>query len=113
MALNSDSKSVAIGIALGALLELPTLVAAVASGGAGHGQYIAARMLFPFPMLMTLIEGEIGPLSIIAALLQFPAYGGLIGWAAARRTYFPVKFVAALHILAIVICFSGALRIFS
>ncbi|MEO6217982.1 MAG: hypothetical protein ABIO86_18275 [Sphingomonas sp.] len=56
-------RAVVAGIAVGTFIELPALFVAVMSAGAGHGDYVAARMLFPASMLLTLIEGSIGPIS--------------------------------------------------
>jgi hypothetical protein len=107
------SRTVGAGIGLGALLTLPALFLAAASGGAGHGDYGLARALFPAPMLLTLLEGSIGAPSLGLAFLQFPAYGGLLGWAMARKNYLPAVVVASAHLIAVIICFPGALPNFS
>ena len=104
---------VASGAAVGALLALPTLFLALMSSGAGHGDYVAARALFPAPMLLTLLEGSIGIISLAMAVLQFPFYGGLLGWTHARRSYRPAAIVGSLHLVATILCFSGALPYFS
>jgi hypothetical protein len=54
---------VLIGAIRGAGLELPALLLAIVSAGGGHGDYVAARVLFPLPMLLTRLEGEIGMFS--------------------------------------------------
>src|SRR4051794_38935680 len=95
----SVSRAVVAGVALGALFALPSILAAVFSSGAGHGHYFAARALFPVSMLLTLLEGRIGGFSIGVALLQFPIYGGLLGWAIARKNYSPAAMVAAVHLI--------------
>jgi hypothetical protein len=105
---------VLVGAVIGVLIELPALYAAIVSGGAGHGQYVAARALFPVPMVMTYYEGDrIGLLSISLALVQFPFYGGLIGWALARKAYVAIVAVVAIHLVATSLCFSGAVPNFS
>ena len=105
---------VVVGAVVGVLIELPALYAAIVSGGAGHGQYVAARALFPVPMVMTYYEGDrIGLLSISLALVQFPFYGGLIGWALARKAYVAIVAVVAIHLVAASLCFSGAVPNFS
>lgn len=101
--------AILLGIAFGAFLELPALFLAIMSGGAGHGEYVAARILFPFSMLLTLVEGSIGTLATIIGLLQFPAYGALLGWSIWRRSYGAILVVASLHAAAAVICFTGVL----
>jgi hypothetical protein len=106
-------KSVVFGATLGLLLEVVALFAAFISAGAGHGEYIAARALFPASMLLTLIDGHIGPLSLGFALVQFPLYGVLIGWAQARGAYRPAAIMGSLHLAAAIFCFGGALSDFS
>ncbi|WP_157218713.1 hypothetical protein [Flavisphingomonas formosensis] len=100
------------GAGIGTLMMGPAIFAAIMSGGAGHGSYIAARALFPFSMLLTLLEGSIGPVSIAVGLLQFPLYGALIGWAVAMRTTRPAVLIF-VHLIAALACFSGLLPNFS
>jgi hypothetical protein len=105
--------SIVLGAALGLPVAVLALFAAIASAGAGHGDYVAARALFPASMLLTLQEDHIGTQSIVLALLQFPIYGGLLGWSLLRKSYLPAIAVGAFHLVAVVICFSGALPNFS
>lgn len=99
--------------ALGVLIALPALLAAVMSAGAGHGRYVAARALFPLPMLLTLVEGRIGPVAGTLALLQFPLYGALLGWCRWRGDYLPAVVLALLHMVAAMACFAGVIPDFS
>lgn len=101
------------GAILGAALVIPALLIAIASAGAGHGDYVAARALFPIPMLFTNIEGEIGIFSGGLALLQFPIYGMLFGWIFWRSSYVAGFLLAAAHTAAAAACFSGAVPNFS
>lgn len=57
-----------------------TLAAGVATwaAGGGHGTYIPGALLFPFTMLLAIAGGEISPLLLGFALVQFPAYGYLL-----------------------------------
>ena len=107
------SGEVPIGFALGTLVAFPALMLAFISAGAGHGDYAFARALFPASMLLTLAEGQIGPLSLTVGFLQFPIYGGLCAWAMARRNYLPVIAIAIGHLIAAVVCFTGVLPNFS
>jgi hypothetical protein len=110
----SAFKAVAFGFASGLLVAIPAAMAAIASGHAGHGHYVAARGLFPAPMLMTLLEGKnVGSLSIAAALLQFPIYGVLLGWSVARKNFAPAIAIMLAHIITAIVCFAGALPNFS
>jgi hypothetical protein len=107
-------RAVVVGAVVGVLIELPALYVAIVSGRAGHGQYVAARALFPVPMVMTYYQGDrIGLLSISLALVQFPFYGGLIGWDLARKAYVAIVAVVAIHLVAASLCFSGAVPNFS
>ena len=106
--------STVLGAVFGLLLGLAAIFLAIASAGAGHGDYAAARLLFPVPMLLTLVQGDsIGPLSILVVLLQYPFYGGLLGWCRAREAALPMVAVGLLHLIAAVLCFSGVLPNFS
>ena len=105
--------AILLGIAFGAFVEALALFLAIVSGGAGHGDYVAARLLFPFSMLLTLVEGSIGTLATITGLLQFPAYGTLLGWSIWRESYGAIIAVASLQVAAAVICFTGILPGFS
>ena len=109
----SVSKAVLIGFGLGALVAVPALLAAFISAGVGHGDYVAARALFPASMLLTLVEGSIGQLSITVGLLQFPIYGALLGWAKVRRNYLPVIVMTSAHLVVATACFAGTLPNFS
>ena len=101
--------AIVIGLLVGALLALPALFIAAVSGGGGHGCYIEARALFPVSMLLTLLEGRIGIFSIAVALLQFPAYGALLGWSIVRRKYLPLAGAVSVHLIAAICCFAGPL----
>lgn len=102
-----------IGVATGIAVGIVALYAAMISSGAGHGAYVAARALFPFSMLLTLVEGAIGPLSIGVALLQFPLYGACIGWMTARSRWRGVAILVGAHLAAALLCFSGLIPNFS
>lgn len=64
-------------------------------------------------MLLTLVEGSIGPISGGIALLQFPLYGGLLGWSRSHKSYGALIVLGFLHLAATGACFSGALPNFS
>jgi hypothetical protein len=59
-------------------------------------------------MLTSLIEREIGPVSLSIMFFQFPAFGSLMGFCLARREWFSIRLAIAIHIVAVGICFSGA-----
>lgn len=96
------------GVGIGTLLTGPAILAAIMSGGAGHGSYITARVLFPFSMLLSQLEGVIGPVAMGVGLLQFPLYGALIGRTVAAKTSW-ILLLATAHLVAVLACFSGLL----
>ncbi|CAN7526167.1 hypothetical protein [Mesorhizobium caraganae] len=80
---------------------------ALYSAGAGHGDNVLARLLYPIPMLATLLTNTtITGLSIGLAALQFPAYGVFV--ARGERFWWPA--LGVFHLAAIVAAFSGAAR---
>ena len=101
------------GILFGMVVGMPAIILAIMSAGAGHGDYLAARALFPLPLLLSRLEGAIGPISGTLALLQFPLYGALLGWSRWRKSFRPLAALALLHLVAALACFSGALPDFS
>jgi len=102
-----------LGAGIGAIIGMLAIFAAIVSGGAGHGTYIAASVLFPFSMLLTRLEGSIGLIGMAVGVLQFPLYGAVAGPAVAVRInsyFFPLTTV---HLIAVLACFSGLLPNFS
>ena len=83
---------------------------ALYSAGSGHGDYVLARLLYPVPMLATLLtDTTITGLSIGLAALQLPAYGAFV----ARGGRFRWLALGVFHGVATVAAFSGALASFS
>ena len=101
-----------LGAGTGAVIAAPAILAGIMSGGAGHGTYAVTRVLFPFSMLLTRLEGSIGAVAIGVGMLQFPLYGALIGRSSALKTYWAVFFAAAAHLVAAFACFSELLPSF-
>ena len=103
------------GLGLGVLVTIPAIALAVASGGAGHGNYVAARLLFPYSMLLTSQTHYISSPLILIALLQFPMYGLAICSAMRRKRgciFVSVAF-GCIHGICTALCFSGLLPNFS
>jgi hypothetical protein len=110
--------AIAVSCLVGGIIFAPVaLFLAIASAGAGHGDYGLARLLFPYSMLLTLTQrNEItGPL-IVLACAQFPVYGVVLGSAALRNSM-TLRVVASilgvLHLIAVIGCFSGVIPNFS
>jgi hypothetical protein len=57
------------------------LFLAMASAGAGHGDFVLARILFPIPMMLVgipLVYLNLPLLGFLLAPLQFPFYGVIV-----------------------------------
>ncbi|RZI70585.1 MAG: hypothetical protein EOP13_20590 [Pseudomonas sp.] len=91
---------------IGAVCTPFALGAAIASGGAGHGDYLFAKCLFPYTMLLTSLTGTITYPLIGLALVQFPLYGLAAGSFNATRT---LVFLLVLHTIGAFLCFSSLL----
>jgi len=102
-----------LGAGIGVIIAIPAIFAAIASGGAGHGTYIAATVLFPFSMLLTRLEGSIGLIGMAVGMLQFPLYGAVAGRAVAVRGNSYFLPLMTVHLVAVLACFSGLLPNFS
>ena len=105
-----SSRSLAIGLAAGVAITPIALILAVISGGAGHGHYEFARLLFPFTMLLTrLAENRITLPLVMIAFIQFPCYGAIVGgYASQRRKILVVSGLIFLaHAVAAATCFLG------
>ena len=73
------------------------LLLGIGSAGAGHGDYRLAMILFPYTLLPTSLFNSITPPFIILAIIQFPIYGLVLGYANERG-----RLVSMLILLSIV-----------
>jgi hypothetical protein len=88
------------------MVSIPTLALAIASTGGGHGTYFMARLLFPLTMLSTWLFGSITNPLIVAAVLQFPVYGFVIGRGFGQgRAIKPILIVLFIHVFLAVFAF--------
>jgi len=103
-------RKVLLCVSIGGLVTLPAALLTIASAGAGHGNYLFARVLFPYTMLLTRLTDDTVTLPLIVlGLAQFPLYGAVVGLAASTgRTVLTLA-----HLGAVVLCFSGAIPNFS
>jgi hypothetical protein len=67
------------GLLVGAVMTPPALFLSMLSAGAGHGNYLAASVIYPIPMLLMFLGGPGLVFAGILALIQFPLYGFSIG----------------------------------
>ena len=100
------NKASIIGLVLGILATPVAILFGAASTGAGHGDYFAAKLLFPITMLSTIAFGSITAPFILLAFAQFPIYGWVIGSGFGRgarhlRLWLPV----AIHFAALALNF--------
>jgi len=78
------------------------LFIAVISGGAGHGNYFLAKVLFPFTMLSTYIFHSITGPFLLFTIIQFPIYGIAIGRARRReRRGLTTIWLISIHVIAV------------
>ena len=78
----------------------------IASGRAGHGNYLLAKILFPFTMLSTRPLGSIVAPFIVLAVIQFPLYGFILGAANGRnKILFCGVALLSVHSVAAGACF--------
>jgi hypothetical protein len=91
-----------LGFALGVVFTFPAMLLALMSAGGGHGAYAAARMLYPFPLLLAAATRETAGTSLLllTAFLQWPIEGALIGAAIASKRPRLAFLVAAAHLSA-------------
>lgn len=104
-----------IGVAIGFVLTPATAALAVLSGGAGHGDYVLARLFFPYTMLLTRLTGDVIVVPLIfLALAQFPIYGAILGLSFSRPSAAAISVLVVVgHLVAAGLCFSGTLPNFS
>jgi len=87
-----------LGLWTGVLVTPLAALLALGSAGAGHGDYVFAKLLFPAFMLPPL------GLLIWLALAQYPLYGWIIDWTRQRKqARRGTAIVAALHLGALAI----------
>lgn len=91
---------------IGVLLTPVCLLLAIGSGGAGHGDYFYAKLLYPYAMISALVFDSLVIPSILFAVPQFPLYGALCGLAAAKGRMWAVGLgIVMMHALAVALCF--------
>jgi hypothetical protein len=107
--IDSEKSMGIVGGIMGVVVTPIAAIAAMISGGAGHGHYVAARVLYPIPILLAEQFGEFSLPLIVLALAQFPIYG-VVGGAFRLKG---LIWILVIHFIAVVICFSGLLSNFS
>ncbi len=98
-------------IALSILLAPILLLIGFVSAGFGHGNYVAARMLFPFACAF--VGTYVGAAIVVSvlALLQWPAYGFLIDQSSHKvRT---LGGLLIIHVHSVAGCLQEVVRVFN
>lgn len=80
------------------------LFASYVSAGSGHGHYVAARLFYPIPLLLT-FNGSISNTILLCAAVQFTLYGVIVGLS--KRKLNVLMIVAAVHGAAALLVFYG------
>ncbi|MFO0962634.1 MAG: hypothetical protein U0625_06965 [Phycisphaerales bacterium] len=96
----------AFGLLLGIIITPFALLLAVVSAGAGHGDYVLAKLLFPFTMLSSLVFRSITVPFILLAVVQFPFYGWIVAagsQSSTRRRHLWI--LAGIHLAGVTLNF--------
>jgi hypothetical protein len=78
------------------------LLSAFLSGGAGHGDYVWTRILFPVLTFVMLAGG--GAATLLLAILQYPFYGWIVGLCLSKKQFTRLALAALLgHIIPVAV----------
>ena len=91
---------------MGSLLITPiTLVLGIGSAAAGHGDYLWAKIFFPYTMLSALLFQSITAPFMMLAIIQFPLYGFLLAAASERKRLTLLSIgIALIHGVSAAVC---------
>ena len=82
------------------IATLASAILPLASMGIGHGGYVAARLLYPLPLLSQWLFDDMVAPPVILAGLQFPLYGWLAGAAIAGKWRITSAILFIIHVSA-------------
>jgi hypothetical protein len=99
----ADSKHRMSWLAVWMIVEVIALFLAFLSAGAGHGDYLYCKLLFPIPMYIAIVEGSIGIISAVPALVQYPLVGLAPFLLSFRRATYFYAVLAIVHIAFVAI----------
>ncbi len=91
-----------------ALVTFLILAFVVLLMGGGHGIFWPAKVIYPYSMIITLTNNQIGILAIILAIIQIPIYGFIIN-KKSKWTYL----IFGIHLISAVICLNLTTETFS
>ncbi|WP_269525990.1 hypothetical protein [Coraliomargarita parva] len=94
------------GTLVGILVTPVALLLSIMSAGAGHGNYLAAKFLYPYSMVSTYFFESIMLPFVVLAFVQYPVYGCLFGRAyVAKKERFAAWSVCVLHVVCVVLLY--------
>ena len=67
--------------------------------GGGHGFFCPAKLIYPYSMIISVMNNQIGIVAIILAVIQIPIYGIIIS----KKSKW-VFLIIAIHIVSAIIC---------
>jgi hypothetical protein len=84
-----------------------TLLLALSSAGAGHGDYFWAKVFYPYTILSAIALKSITISFIVVAIFELPAYGALLGisWSRGKLKLYSIGLLL-LHTSAVIACFA-------
>jgi len=80
----------------------------VLSMGGGHGFFWPAKIIYPYSMIISVLNNQIGILAIILAVIQVPIYGILI-CKKSKWNYI----ILGIHIISAIVCLNLPTETFS
>jgi len=106
MASVRESKRAWVPFGLSLVATPLCLLIALASAGAGHGDYFWAKIIYPYTMLSILIFKSITVPFLLLAVVELPLYGVLLSIAWVRkRLGIAALILVTLHAAAALACF--------
>ena len=72
------------------------LLTGLMSAGAGHGDYLLVKILFPYTMLSTVFLNAITIPALFLAIVQFPIYGLILSIVTQKK--FAALILTAIHV---------------
>ena len=90
------------------LITFLILAFVVLSMGGGHGFYWPAKIIYPYSMIISVLNNQIGILAIILTVIQIPIYGIVIS-KKSKWTYI----ILGIHIISAIVCLNLPTETFS
>ncbi|WP_139856780.1 hypothetical protein [Aequorivita sinensis] len=91
-----------------ALITILILTFIVLSMGGGHGFFWPAKIVYPYSMIISVLNNQIGILAIIIAVIQIPIYGILM----TKKPKWTI-IIFGIHIVSAIICLNLPTETFS